>query len=71
MAVENMLAPSESEAHRSSVTFTAKQLRNIEILIFDARYWAKHKKMHSLTIEEIEELIELFYPNDNAPKEPN
>ena len=35
------------------------QRRNLEILIMDARYWAKHKKKHPLTNEEVDELLEI------------
>tara|TARA_R100000734_G_C3300129_1_gene90888 strand:+ start:242 stop:442 length:201 start_codon:yes stop_codon:yes gene_type:complete len=43
---------------RTQIDLTLEQLRNLEILVMDARFLAKTRK-HTLTNAEIEELIPL------------
>ena len=38
-----------------ALDFTDIQRRNLEILIMDARYWAKHERKHPLKNEEVDE----------------
>ena len=47
------------EYEQNYLSLTDIQKRNLEILVMDALYYVKKKK-HSLTEEEINELVELF-----------
>ena len=47
------------EYEQNYLSLTDIQKRNLEILVMDALYYVKKKK-HSLTEEEINELLELF-----------
>ncbi len=48
------------EYEQNYLSLTDIQKRNLEILVMDALYYVKKKK-HSLTEEEINELLELFH----------
>ena len=48
------------EYEQNYLSLTDIQKRNLEILVMDALYYVKKKK-HSLTEEEINELVELFH----------